>query len=68
MIVGILVMTLAGIVEYRYEPPMWLHGALWIPLTFLLCIGILRAFKAVLILLEFRTGRLRQRNDHLEQP
>ena len=60
MIVGIAVMAAAGIVEYKFEPPMWLHALIWIPLTFSLCIGVLRAFKAALILLEFRTGRLRQ--------
>ena len=60
MIVGIAVMAAAGIVEYQFEPPMWLHALLWIPLTFALCIGVLRAFKSALILLEFRTGRLRQ--------
>lgn len=60
IIVGILVTTAACIVEFRYEPPMWLHAALWIPLTFILCFAILRSFKACLILLEYRTGRLRQ--------
>ncbi len=60
MIVGILVMTAAGIMEYQLEPPMWLHALIWIPATFILCIAVLRAFKAGLILLEYRTGRLRQ--------
>jgi len=60
MIVGIIVTSAAGIIEYRYEPPMWLHAVIWIPLTFILCFAVLRAFKAGLILLEYRTGRLRQ--------
>lgn len=60
MIVGILVMSGAGIVEYHYAPPMWLHAVIWIPLTVLLCIAVLRAFKAGLIFLEFRTGLLKQ--------
>ncbi len=60
MIVGIAVMAAAGLVEYHLQPAMWLHALIWIPLTFALCIGVLRAFKSALILLEFRTGRLRQ--------
>lgn len=60
-IVGTLIMAAAGVMEYHLEPPMWLHAALWIPLTFILCIAVLRAFKAGLILLEYRTGLLKQK-------
>ena len=55
---GFLVMGLAAYVEFAYMPPMWVHALLWLPLTLLICIGGLRAFKAMLITLELRTGRL----------
>lgn len=64
MIVGFIVMGGAGVVEYHLAPPMWLHAAIWLPLTFVLCITILRVFKAGLILLEFRTGRLKQSEEN----
>ena len=57
-IVGFIVMAGAGVVEYHYEPPMWVHAAVWIPLTFILCIWLLRVFKALLIGLQLKTKRL----------
>ncbi len=58
IIVGFVVMAGAGIVEYHYSPPMWVHALLWIPLTFILCIVLLRAFKEWLIALQLKTNRL----------
>lgn len=60
VIVGFMVVGLASVVEYHYEPPLWLHGALWIPLTFILSIACLRIFKTVLITLEYRLRSLKQ--------
>jgi uncharacterized protein (DUF983 family) len=54
------VVGLASVVEYRYEPPMWLHAALWIPLTFILSIVCLRLFKTGLITLEYRLKGLKE--------
>lgn len=58
-IMGFLVMGLAGYVEYAYEPPLWLHAALWIPLILFGSILMLRWFKAMLIGWEIKTNRLR---------
>ncbi|MDB5511560.1 MAG: hypothetical protein JWR08_1043 [Enterovirga sp.] len=62
--VGIVVIGLALWVEFAFEPRMWVHMALWIPLTFLLSFALVRPAKALLIALQFQNkaeqGRLSQ--------
>jgi uncharacterized protein (DUF983 family) len=53
LIVGCLVGFSALIVEVAYHPPVWLHLILWLPLTLILCLGLLRPFKGVMIALQF---------------
>lgn len=57
-VMGFLVTLLAAWVEYAYEPPMWVHAALWLPLTLVGSILCLRWFKALLIGMELKTKRL----------
>jgi uncharacterized protein (DUF983 family) len=54
LIVGFVVVAAALVVEVKYQPPMWLHMALWLPLIVFLSLGLLRPFKATLIALQFR--------------
>ena len=54
LIVGGLVTGLAIAVELAAEPPFWVHILLWLPLTVLLVVGLLRLAKAVLLALEYR--------------
>ena len=49
MLVGFIVVGGALAVEILYRPPMWVHMALWIPLTLLLALGILRPLKGLMI-------------------
>ena len=49
VIVGFVVTTLAGIVEYAYAPPFWVHAALWGPLIVILSLYVLRVFKALML-------------------
>ena len=62
-IVGGLVVALAIALELSVSPPWWLHILLWLPLTAILTIGLLRVSKALLLALEYRhrarEGRLR---------
>lgn len=62
MIVGAIVTIAAIIVELSFSPPFWVHILLWIPITALLVVGLLRIAKAVLLVLEYRNrareGRL----------
>ncbi|MCA1999382.1 MAG: DUF983 domain-containing protein, partial [Hyphomicrobiales bacterium] len=62
LIAGFLIIGLALYVEIAYEPPFWLHLALFLPLTILVCLALLRPLKALMIGLQFRNkaeeGRL----------
>lgn len=57
LIVGAIVVALALIVEVRYEPPVWLHLLLWLPLTVILILGLMRPFKATMIALQYKHRR-----------
>jgi len=66
LIVGAIVSLLAIIVELRWSPPVIVHLLLWIPLTLLLTIGLLRVAKGLLLALEYknaaREGRIEKRD------
>jgi len=46
---GAIVMMLVFWVEFRFEPPWWLHALIWLPLTFAGAVCLLRLLKALLI-------------------
>ncbi len=54
LIVGFVVVGGALFVELSYQPPYWVHIVLWLPLTLILCLGLLRPFKALLIALQYK--------------
>ena len=53
-IVGLVVVALAMWVEFAYEPPMWVHMALWLPLTVALSLALVRPLKGAMIALQYR--------------
>jgi len=53
-ILGFLGLGGALIVEFRFEPPLWVHVVLWGVLLPVLALGLLRVLKATLIALQFR--------------
>jgi uncharacterized protein (DUF983 family) len=53
LIAGFIVVTCALIVEVKFQPPLWLHAALWVPLILLVTLWPLRAMKSILIALQF---------------
>jgi uncharacterized protein (DUF983 family) len=53
MIAGAIVVTAALITEVKYQPPFWVHAALWLPLTLAVTLWPLRAAKSLLIALQF---------------
>ena len=70
---GAVVVGAALIVEIKYQPPFWLHAALWLPLILATTLLPLRSMKALLIALQFHhkaaEGRLidhlgHQRREH----
>jgi len=59
---GFIVLGAALWVEIVYEPPIWVHMVIFLPLTLLVCLGLLRPLKGLLIASQYRNkaepGRL----------
>ncbi len=64
---GFIVVGAALMVEVLYQPPYWVHAALWGPLILLVTLWPLRWIKSLLIALQFHhkaaEGRLERRNE-----
>jgi uncharacterized protein (DUF983 family) len=62
LIIGFIVVGLALWTEVSFNPPLWVHFLLWIPLALVLCLTALRLMKGVLLTLQYRNkaaeGRL----------
>ncbi|MBO0753769.1 MAG: DUF983 domain-containing protein [Bradyrhizobiaceae bacterium] len=62
---GFIVVACALIVEVAYQPPFWVHAALWLPLILLTTLLPLRLMKGLLIALQYHhkaaEGRLDRR-------
>lgn len=54
LIVGAIVTGLAMWLELSVSPPWYVHAALWLPLTLLLSVALMRVAKALLLAIEFR--------------
>ncbi|WP_020176682.1 DUF983 domain-containing protein [Methyloferula stellata] len=63
LIGGFLVLGAALWTELTYEPPFWVHLVIFLPLTVVVCLGLLRPLKGLLVSLQFRNkaeqGRLK---------
>jgi uncharacterized protein (DUF983 family) len=68
LIGGFIVVFAALVVEFAYQPPYWVHAALWLPLILIVTLGPLRPIKGVLIALQYhhkaQEGRLEQRGSN----
>lgn len=53
MIAGFIVVGSALVVEIKYQPPFWVHAALWGPLILATTLLPLRAMKSLLIALQY---------------
>lgn len=62
LLIGFVVVGLALFVEVSWQPPYWVHLVLWLPLTLILSLGLLRPLKGLMIGLQYRNkaaeGRL----------
>ena len=62
---GFIVVFAALVTEVLYQPPLWVHAALWLPLILLVTLGPLRPMKGLLIALQYHhraaEGRVGQR-------
>src|SRR5437868_11527503 len=53
LIGGFIVVFAALATEIMYQPPYWLHAALWLPLVLLVTLAPLRPIKGLLIALQY---------------
>lgn len=51
---GFFVLGAALWTEVVFEPPFWVHIVIFLPLTGIICIGLLRPMKGVLLALQYR--------------
>ena len=62
VIVGHIVVSLVLAVEMAYRPPLWLHMALWLPLTLILTLVLLPSVKGALVGLQWALSHARLRS------
>lgn len=55
MVLGAIVVGLAFWVEFRFNPPLWVHAILWPAVTLPLAVLLTRPMKAALVAAQFRT-------------
>jgi len=53
MILGFVILGGALIVEFRFDPPLWVHIVLWVPVTLAVGFALLRPLKSMLIALQY---------------
>jgi uncharacterized protein (DUF983 family) len=67
LIGGAIVVCAALVTEVVYQPPYWVHAALWLPLILVVTLVPLRLLKGLLIALQYHhkaaEGRLERRSD-----
>jgi uncharacterized protein (DUF983 family) len=56
VIVGHLVVPLVLMVEVAFQPSLWLHAAIWLPLVLLLSLALLPRVKGAIIGLQWAFG------------
>lgn len=54
LIVGFIVVGAALVVEIKFEPPIWVHMLLWIPLLLILALGMIRPLKGLMIAVQYQ--------------
>ena len=53
LIAGFLVSFAALFTEIALRPPIWVHLAIWLPAAAVLCLGLLRPMKGLMIAAQF---------------
>lgn len=54
LLLGAIVVALAFLVEFRFEPPLWVHALLWPASIVAGALALMRPLKAALVALQFR--------------
>lgn len=58
-ITGHVIVTLLFWVDRAYEPPVWLLGVIFLPLTVLMCLALLRPVKGATLGLMLKLGLMK---------
>jgi len=53
LIVGHVIVSLVLAVEVAFAPPLWVHAALWVPLTIIVALLVLRPIKGAVVGLQW---------------
>lgn len=53
IIAGFLVAFAALFTEIAFRPPIWVHLVIWLPLATIVCLGLLRPMKGLMIAAQF---------------
>lgn len=53
LIAGFVIVGAALWLEIAYEPPFWVYFVVFLPLTLIVCLGMLRPLKGVLVALQY---------------
>ena len=65
LIVGMIACFGALITEAAYHPPAWVHLVIWLPLTVILVLALVRPFKGVMLAMQFHHRASEVRNEDL---
>jgi uncharacterized protein (DUF983 family) len=63
LILGFIVMGLVLFVEFRFEPPFWVHIVLFVPFILGMTLAILRPLKGLMIAQQYVTGASEGKNN-----
>lgn len=53
LIGGFLVAFGALFTEFAFHPPIWVNLVIWMPMTLVVCLGLLRPFKGLMLAAQF---------------
>lgn len=62
-VVGHIIIPLMFMVERAYTPPLWVHAAIWLPLTTILTLALLRPIKGGTVGLMLKLGLMKSADD-----
>jgi uncharacterized protein (DUF983 family) len=68
LIGGAIVVAAALITEIKFQPPYWVHAALWLPLILIVTLGPLRPMKGLMIALQFHHKAAEGRVQDIDRP
>ncbi len=64
LIVGFLIIGIALWFDSVFAPPVWLHALIWLPLTVILSLVLLRKLKGIMVALQYRNNASEGSIDH----